>query len=588
MNCCGSSSATEPVKVDWKLKPHPVIKRGTPFLLCVLDGWGENREDDYNAIFKASIPTIKGLKNGAPGRWRTIKAHGMAVGLPSDQDMGNSEVGHNAMGAGKVIEQGAGLVDTALRSGKLYKDKGFAYIKQAWFNAPGTQHFIGLISDGGVHSRYDQLSALMKGCFEHGCKKIRVHGLTDGRDCAEGSSIKFFTEMEKDLEALRKKGCDARVASGGGRMYVTMDRYEAAVHYVRHYQVRSSIAACRIADWKIVERGWHAHVLGEAPHQFQSAVEAITTIKKNDPETNDQYMPPFVVVDKSGAPVGPIVDGDAVVIFNFRADRVAQLSKAFEYEDFKKFDRKRYPKVKFAGMMQYDGDLKLPKNYLVSPPLIERTSGVYLVKNGIRTFACSETQKFGHVTFFWNGNRSGKLDEQLETYREIVSDTCPFNEKPKMKADQISKAAKEAILSGKYDFIRVNLANGDMVGHTGDFGSVLIACEAVDKGVKVMLDAIKQVGGIYMVTADHGNADDMAQRNKEGEAIKDEEGNAIPLTSHTLAPVPCAIGGPGLPANIKFRTDLPNAGLANITATFMNLLGFEAPADYEPTLLKWT
>ncbi|KAL3694888.1 hypothetical protein R1sor_008539 [Riccia sorocarpa] len=569
MNCCGIGAANvvEPAKIDWRLPRHPVIKRGTPFLLCVLDGWGENVEDDYNGIHKAQIPTIKALKNGAPKRWRTIKAHGTAVGLPSDQDMGNSEVGHNAMGAGKIIEQGAGLVDTALRSGNLYNDKGFSYIKEAWSNGPGTQHFIGLISDGGVHSRYDQLAQLMKGCVERGCKKIRVHGLTDGRDVAEGSSIKFFTELEKDLEALCKQGCDARVASGGGRMYVTMDRYEA--------------------DWKIVERGWQAHVLGEAPNKFTNSVEAIETIKKKNPETNDQYLPPFVIIDKNGTPVGSIKDGDAVVIFNFRADRVAELSKAFEYQNFNKFDRKRWPKVKFAGMMQYDGDLKLPKHFLVSPPLIERVSGSYLVKNGVRTFACSETQKFGHVTFFWNGNRSGKLDHNFETYQEITSDLCPFNEKPKMKAEQIAKVAKDAILSGYYDYIRVNVANGDMVGHTGDMAAVITACETVDKSVKVMLDAIEKVGGIYMITADHGNADDMAQRDKKGKPLKDSEGKVKPLTSHTLAPVPCAIGGSGLPPNVEFRTDLPNAGLANITSTFMNLLGFEAPADYEPTLLKW-
>ncbi|KAL2649803.1 hypothetical protein R1flu_017931 [Riccia fluitans] len=584
MRCCGfgATNVVEPAKVDWRLLRHPVIKRGTPFLLCVLDGWGENVEDDYNGIYKAQVRTIRALKDGAPKRWRTIRAHGTAVGLPSDDDMGNSEVGHNAMGAGKIIEQGAGLVDTALRSEKLYNDKGFSYIKEAWFNAPGTQHFIGLISDGGVHSRYDQLAELMKGCAQRGCKKIRVHGLTDGRDCAEGSSIKFFTELEKDLEVLCKQGCDARVASGGGRMYVTMDRYEAA----RNLNT-SNCVHFEEADWKIVERGWQAHVLGEAPNKFTNSIEAIETIRKKHPETNDQYMPPFVIVDKNGAPVGPIQDGDAVVIFNFRADRVVELSKAFEYEDFKKFDRKRWPKVKFVGMMQYDGDLKLPKHYLVSPPLIERVSGTYLVKNGVRTFACSETQKFGHVTFFWNGNRSGKLDHNFETYQEIVSDNCPFNEKPKMKAEQIAKVAKEAILSGYYDYIRVNLANGDMVGHTGDLGAVLTACATVDKAVKVMLDAIEKVGGIYMITADHGNADDMAQRDKKGKPLKDTEGNVIPLTSHTFAPVPCAIGGPGLPPQVEFRSDLPSAGLANVTATYMNLLGFEAPADYEPTLLKW-
>eukprot|EP00897_Mesotaenium_endlicherianum_P007110 jgi/Mesen1/6427/ME000329S05590 len=550
---------------EWGLQPHPVIPRGKPLLLVVLDGWGENREDDFNGIHKANCPTIKGLKNNAPDRWRTIKAHGKAVGLPSDSDMGNSEVGHNALGAGKVIEQGSALVGTALETGQIFESDGFNYIKGAW-ESGGTLHMFGLLSDGGVHSKYDQVLGVAHGAFERGCKSLRFHILTDGRDVPDGSSLMYVGQLEKDLENLRNQGCDARIASGGGRMITIMDRYEA--------------------DWRIVERGWQSMVLGEADHKFESALDALTKLKEGDPKLSDQFYPPFVIVDAEGKAVGPINDGDAVVCWNFRADRVGQISKAFEYEDFAAFERKRVPKVKYAGMMQYDGDLKLPSNYLVAPPLIERTSGQYLVKNGIRTFVSSETQKFGHVTFFWNGNRSGKLDEELETYFEVPSDRVAFNELPLMKAAEIASAAKAAILSRKYDYVRINFANGDMVGHTGDFDAVLKACEAVDQGVKELLDAIEEVGGVYCITADHGNCDDMVQRNKAKEPLRDEKGNLQALTSHTLAPVPVAIGGPGLPSGVRFRKDLPHAGLANVTATYMNLMGFQAPQDYEPSLIE--
>lgn len=554
------------VASEYGLEAHAVVPRGKPFLLVVLDGWGENREDEFNAIYKAECPTIKSLKEGAPRRWRTIKAHGTAVGLPSDADMGNSEVGHNAMGAGKVIQQGASLVDIAVETGSMFSGDGWRYAKESWLEG-GTLHFIGLLSDGGVHSRTDQLFALMYGASDHGCKRIRVHVLTDGRDVPDGTSIKYVGQLEKECENLRNHGCDARIASGGGRMCVTMDRYEA--------------------DWNIVERGWRAHVLGDAPHKFESALEALTKLKDENPKLNDQFYPPFVVVDKDGSPVGTVEDGDVVVNINFRADRVIQISKAFEYENFDAFDRVRWPKVKYLGMMQYDGDLKLPSHYLISPPLIENTSGQYLCANGIRTFACSETQKFGHVTFFWNGNRSGKINDDLEVYHEIPSDNIQFNEAPHMKAAEIAKAAREALLSGKFDYVRVNFANGDMVGHTGDLEATKRACEAVDQGVKVLIDAVEQMGGIYLITADHGNCDDMAQRKKTGEPLRDETGKVAPLTSHTLAPVPVAIGGPGLPESVKFSDTLPKAGLANITATFINLMGFQAPEAYVPSLLAF-
>ncbi|KAK1667574.1 hypothetical protein QYE76_055733 [Lolium multiflorum] len=549
---------------SFTLPDHPTLPKGKPVAVIVLDGWGEASADQYNCIHRAETPVMDSLKNGAPERWTLVKAHGTAVGLPSDDDMGNSEVGHNALGAGRIFAQGAKLVDAALASGKIWEDEGFNYIKESF--AEGTLHLIGLLSDGGVHSRLDQVQLLVKGASERGAKRIRLHILTDGRDVLDGSSVGFVETIENDLAQLCEQGVDARVASGGGRMYVTMDRYEN--------------------DWDVVKRGWDAQVLGEAPYKFKTALEAVKTLRA-EPKANDQYLPPFVIVDESGKSVGPIVDGDAVVTFNFRADRMVMLAKALEFPDFDKFDRVRVPKIKYAGMLQYDGELKLPAKFLVSPPLIARTSGEYLVKNGVRTFACSETVKFGHVTFFWNGNRSGYFDESKEEYVEIPSDSgITFNEQPKMKALEIAERTRDAILSGKFDQVRINLPNGDMVGHTGDIEATVVACKAADEAVKIVLDAVEQVGGIYLVTADHGNAEDMVKRNKSGQPALDKSGSIQILTSHTLQPVPVAIGGPGLHPGVKFRSDINTPGLANVAATVMNLHGFLAPDDYETTLIE--
>ncbi|KAA3484332.1 2,3-bisphosphoglycerate-independent phosphoglycerate mutase-like [Gossypium australe] len=549
-------------QVSWKLADHPTLPKGKTLALIVLDGWGEYKPDEYNCIHVAQTPTMDSLKQ---------------IRL----SMRNKDL---TVSFGWTSGR-AKLVDIALASGKIYEGEGFKYISECF--EKGTLHLIGLLSDGGVHSRLDQLQLLLKGASERGAKRIRVHILTDGRDVLDGSSVGFVETLESDLAKLRENGVDARIASGGGRMYVTMDRYEN--------------------DWDVVKRGWDAQVRGEAPHKFTNTVEAVKKLREN---ANDQYLPPFVIVDENEKAVGPIEDGDAVVTFNFRADRMVMLAKALEYQDFDKFDRVKVPKIHYAGMLQYDGELKLPGRYLVSPPEIDRTSGEYLVHNGVRTFACSETVKFGHVTFFWNGNRSGYFNPEMEEYVEIPSDVgITFNVQPKMKALEIGEKARDAILSRKFDQVRVNIPNGDMVGHTGDIQATVVACKAADEAVKVLegpnstnrgrmlmrnepseinmiIDAIEQVGGIYVVTADHGNAEDMVKRNKSGQPLYDKSGKLQILTSHTCQPVPIAIGGPGLAAGVRFRNDVPDGGLANVAATVMNLHGYVAPNDYEPTLIE--
>ena len=525
-----------------------------PVVLCVLDGVGVSTRVEGNAVKAARTPRLDALM--AEHTWCTLAAHGTAVGLPTDADMGNSEVGHNAMGAGRVFEQGASLVEAALASGRMWQSDVWRQLVEG-----ETLHLIGLVSDGNVHSHVRHLDAMIARAALDGVKRLRVHLLTDGRDVAPRSALTWVESLEAGLAAHRVEGRDYRVASGGGRMHITMDRYEA--------------------DWDMVARGWRCHVHGEG-RPFPSAADAIRTFYEEDDKVDDQWLPAFVVVDQAQAPVGRIQNGDAVLFFNFRGDRAIEISRAFEEDDFTPFDRGDRPSVFYAGMMQYDGDLLVPKQFLVAPPAIDRTVGEQLARASKRTFACSETQKFGHVTFFFNGNRSGYIDESKERYVEIPSDDAPFEERPWMKAAEVTDACIAAIQSGEFDHVRLNLANGDMVGHTGDFEAARMAIEAVDLQVGRLWEATAEAGGVLIVTADHGNADEMFMRTKSGEVSMGEDGAPIPRTSHSLAPVPFIL------CDSRGRRELvadPDASIAAIGTTVLQLLGVEPPQDYLPGLV---
>ena len=440
---------------DMRLTPHSGPTCKGPVVAVIMDGIGIGPQDDSDGVHMAYTPVLDVLMQEK--LVTRLKAHGLAVGLPSDGDMGNSEVGHNALGAGRVFSQGAKLVNEAIETGTIFAGKAWKEVEKR-AESGRTVHFIGLVSDGNVHSHIRQLQALLDRCAEKNIRRVRVHGLLDGRDVGQKSALEYFGPLEERLAALSRDGRDYRIASGGGRMVTTMDRYGA--------------------NWQVVENGWKAHVLGEGRF-FASACEAIRTYYAEDPQMTDQYMESFVIAE-NGRPIGTIEDGDAVIFFNFRGDRAIEISRAFDERDFAEFDRRRVPDVFYAGMMQYDGDALIPTNYLVEPPAIDRTLGQFLCATGVTSYAISETQKFGHVTYFWNGNRSGYIDENLEKYVEIPSDKVTFDLRPWMKGAEITDAVIEAIESGKYRFIRMNYPNGDMVGHTGVPISVRIAVETVD------------------------------------------------------------------------------------------------------------
>ncbi len=529
--------------------------RQGPLLIVVMDGVGIGKQDETDAVFQARTPCLDHLFNTCPHL--QLLAHGPAVGLPSWKDMGNSEVGHNAIGAGRVFDQGAKLVSQEIESGRIFETSLWQDIVQNCSQG-GTLHFIGLLSDGNVHSHIDHLFSIINKAAAEEIKKVRVHPLLDGRDVGDCSALEYVEPLETILNDLcRDKGLDYRIGSCGGRMVTTMDRYEA--------------------DWSIVARGWEAHVLGESDNRFRSASEAINKIREKEPGITDQYFPAFVIVDEQGKPIGPVQDGDVVIFFNFRGDRAIEITRAFEEEDFHGFDRKRRPDVLYAGMMQYDGDLKIPKKYLVNPPAITRTLGQYLVAGEVTQFALSETQKYGHVTYFWNGNRSGYINQDLEKYIEIPSDIVPFDQRPWMKAAEIADETIRLLETGKYRCGRINFANGDMVGHTGDLNAAIVAVEALDLSLARVLKIVEKNKGIAVLTADHGNSDEMFTVKNGRRSVK---------TAHSLNPVPFIIYDPSYTGEYVLRKDLEKPGLSNIAATVLNLLGLEPPEDYDESLLE--
>jgi 2,3-bisphosphoglycerate-independent phosphoglycerate mutase len=552
------------------LKKNPAWKgRKGPVILVIMDGVGYGKYKEGDAVADARMDHLNALKAKAPNT--RLKAHGKAVGLPSDDDMGNSEVGHNAMGCGRVFNQGAALVSASIQSGAMFQGKAWKEIVAAVkTDAGGGQripalHFIGLFSDGNVHSHLDHLKAMIAQAKKDGVKNVRVHTLFDGRDVGETSALDYIDPFEDFLKDVSADGFDAKIASGGGRMWITMDRYGA--------------------DWNMVRRGWETHVHGAA-RQFKSAREAVETYRKEIPGVIDQDLKEFVVAE-DGKPIGAIEDGDSVVYFNFRGDRALEITAAFEEERFAHFDRGRRPAVCYAGMMEYDGDTHVPRRYLVNPPSIDRTLGEHLAASGVRTLAISETQKYGHVTYFFNGNRSGKFDEALEDYIEIKSDVAPFEQRPWMKCADITDRVIEAVASGTYDFIRLNFPNGDMVGHTGVYQAVICSMESMDIQLGRLMKAVDEAGAIMVVTADHGNSDDMFEHDKKtGAVIRKADGTPKAKTSHSLNPVPCIVYDPDHRGEYDCASLNEGLGVSSLAATCIDLLGFVPPEDYDKSVLK--
>lgn len=517
-----------------------------PIVLVVMDGVGIGDGGPGDAVNAAKTPNLDRLVSNNPHT--RLKAHGTAVGLPTDEDMGNSEVGHNTLGCGQVYAQGAKLVGQSIENGAIFQSAAWKELT-GFCKGSGALHFLGLLSDGNVHSHIDHLLALLRQAKAEGIRRVFCHILLDGRDVPATSALQYVAQLETALDELNDQNFCGRIASGGGRMYLTMDRYEA--------------------DWDMVKRGFNCHVHGIG-RQFPDAKTAIETYR-TESGCIDQDLREFVIAE-DGTPVGTVKPGDSVILFNFRGDRALEISRAMDDPHFTQFDRGDYHDVKFAGMLEYDGDAHIPARFLVEPPCIENTLTELLVQYGIKEYALSETQKYGHVTYFWNGNRSGKVSEELETYEEIPSDNCSFDQKPAMKCREITDHLLAAMESGEYGFLRCNFPNGDMVGHTGSFDAVVTSMEALDVQLGRIVETAEKLGYILLVTADHGNADVMLEKNKKGQMQV--------RTAHSLSPVPFIMaGGTG-----RLKQEL--LGLSSVAPTVAELLELPVPASWDPSLLE--
>ena len=528
-----------------------------PLIHVVLDGWGVGVADETNALNRANLPVMSRLIRGCP--YTQLWTHGKYVGLPNEKDLGGSEVGHMTMGAGMVMEQGPTLIQNLLQSGEFFENPVLSRIIQNCVERDAPLHLIGLLSNGNIHSHVDHTEAIIRYAFQSGIRRCYLHALLDGRDVGVQSALDFTEPFEKLFSELKgqRPEIDYAFASGGGREVITMDRDN---------------------NWEKIETGWQIHVQGQSENQFPSIRDAIEHFRKQNPEIIDQDIPGFVII-RNGEAVGRIEDQHALIFTNFRGDRATEFSQAVLADDFPYFERYRCPEVLFAGMTQYDQDNQIPPDYLVGTPVVEEPFGKRILELGLKQFRLSETQKFAHVTFFYNGGYREPLDPLQENYHFIASDKIPsFAERPAMKAPGISKKAVEFINSGEYQYGLINFANADMVGHTGDFQATVRAVEATDAALGNIVRAIDAVNGLLVITADHGNADEML--------ISNQNGTLEISTKHSLNPVPFLIYDPLYNGDYRlkpFGQDYNN-NLSNIAATNFLLLGQAVPDDLAPSL----
>jgi 2,3-bisphosphoglycerate-independent phosphoglycerate mutase len=506
-------------------------------LLIVLDGFGIGKDSPFNAIANARKPFLKSVLEKYP--YSQLITHGEAVGLPAGI-MGNSEVGHMTMGAGRIIYQDLTRISKEIREGRFGKLPALNATLDAGAKKSGRVHFMGLLSDGGVHSTIEHLEALLTLSLEKKIPEVYVHAFLDGRDTPPDSAPKYLTQLLRhpifSAEA-EKSGVRARIASVGGRYYA-MDRDKR---------------------WERVETAWKV-LTGQSPVVAKTALEVVASAYASG--KSDEFVEPALLDAK-----GSIGDGDALVFFNYRSDRAREITSAFVVPDFKDFNRGKFPKLAaFAGMTTYDKNLPAPVLY--GPQNFNHILGSVLEDHKLTQLRLAETEKYAHVTFFFNGGREAPFVGEDRILIPSPRDVATYDLKPEMSAFEVAEAAKGRIESASPDFLLMNFANADMVGHSGNYEAAVKAIEALDKCLEKVVGAAERNGYHTLITADHGNAEEMC----------DERGHIH--TQHTLNPVPAIWIEPN--SAIAPRADrraLRDGTLADVMPTLCQLMNLPIPAE---------
>ncbi len=508
-----------------------------PIVLMILDGWGELDMEKGNPFFQADLPTYKHLNQYYPKI--LLQASGMSVGLPWGV-MGNSEVGHQTLGSGQIIYQFLPTINAAIGDGSFFDNKVLLKAAEHVKTNKSALHLLGLISDGEVHSSLEHLVALLGFAQEQGIREVYIHAITDGRDTDPQSGINYIKYLQEKIQEVGV----GKIATLSGRYY-TMDRND---------------------NWNRVEKSFLAFTKGEGKKES----DPFSAIKNSYQEDiYDEYLEPTVITDGSGDPVGLIKDNDAVACFNFRKDRSRQIAKAFTTKGFDKFEKAEQPQnIKFVGFTKYEEDLSMDAIFHAQE-VITRL-GEILSKNKKKQFRVAETEKYAHVTYFFNGGNEKAFPEE---YRKVVpsKNTSSYAEVPEMSAREVTDELLKAINSDKYDFILVNYANPDMVGHTGDIRAAVKALEHTDACVKEVIDAVGAKGGEMIITADHGNIEQM---------IEPHTGKRD--TEHTTNPVPCWYVTLENKKSTPQEKDLKGEAsgmLVDISPTILDIFGIEKPDE---------